>query len=99
MKGFSNAIEHTELGVIINYRAAGPALTGAKKTQAMSPEMKAAEKAMKATLKTGAEVELFRSTKDGSYLLVGTPASHSGRAEYAHFSKQGKLLQTYSLDP
>lgn len=99
MKGFANAIEHTELGVIINYRAAGPSLTGAKKTQAMSADMKKAERAMKAQLKSGAEVELFKSTKDGSYLLVGTPASRSGRAEYAHFSKQGKPLGTYSLDP
>lgn len=99
MRGWANAIEHTDLGVIINYRAAGPALTGAKRTQAMSPDMKAAEKDLKATLKAGADIELFHSTKDGTYLLVGTPASHSGRAEYAHFSKQGKLLQTYSLDP
>ena len=99
MSGWSNAVEHTELGVIINYRASGPSLTGAKRSEAMSADMKKAEKDMKATLKTGAEVELFRSTKDSTYLLVGTPASHSGRAEYAHFSKQGKLLAAYSLDP
>lgn len=99
MAGFAKAIQHTELGVIIDYRAAGPSLTGAKKTEAMSPAMKAAEKMMKTALKKGAEVELFKSTKDGSYLLVGTPASHSGAAEYAHFSKAGKLLEMYSLDP
>jgi hypothetical protein len=99
MRGWSSAIEHTELGVIINYRAAGTFLTGARRSQAMSPEMKKAEKTFKEALKAGAEIELFRSTRDGTYLLVGTPASNSGREEYAHFSKQGKLLNTYSLAP
>jgi hypothetical protein len=99
MAAWAKSIEHTDLGVIINYRENATALTGAGKTAASTPDVKKAERDMRATLKAGAQLELFKNSKDGSYLLVGTPASNSGAAEYAHFSKAGKLLATYSLEP
>jgi len=99
MAAWAKSIQHTELGVIINYRENASSLTGTARTAASSADVKKAERDMRATLKTGAELELFKNTKDGSFLLVGTPASHSGAAEYAHFSKAGKLLASYSLEP
>lgn len=96
MKAWKGAVEHTEIGVIRNYGGPGTLLEGAKRTAAMTAEVKEFLSDVKAK---PADVRLFRHRTDGSLLAVAERDRRGdGPQHFALFSKQGKLVTRFTIN-
>lgn len=97
LKAWSSAVQHTDIGVLITYETAGTYLKGKALTNALTPNVKRVVDEMQLVLKKNPQVDLLRNRHDGSLLVVGQRSDGIGPAQYALFSKQGRLMERFII--
>lgn len=96
MKAWRDAVEHTDIGVLSDYRKVSTALD-ASKIAALPAEVKTVLADMKKDVKKDLRLEVFRNKSDGSLLAI-VQQSYTGPEHFAHFSKSGTLKQRFTID-
>ncbi len=99
MRNWKDSIQHTELGVIRNYYANASALTGSKKTDALTaPMKKVIAEDTKAVKRSDVDTQVFKNKTDGSLLIVTQARTGIGAEHFALFNKAGTLVKRFELD-
>jgi hypothetical protein len=99
MKNWSDSLQHTDIGVMLDCSRVASELQGKARVEAMTPEVKRVINEMKRLIKKGPDFQVFKNNKDGSLLIIGraTPMTSSPE-HFALFSKQGRLIERFVID-
>ncbi|MFT3706279.1 MAG: hypothetical protein QM817_01305 [Archangium sp.] len=99
MKNWKDSVQHTEIGVVRNYAENATLLTGAKRTEALTPAIKKVISEQEKSIKRGdPETQIFKNKTDGSLLVISQARTATGAEFLSLFNKSGALVKQFTID-
>ncbi len=98
MKAWRGTVQHTEIGVIKNYRHNATQLTGRALADVMKGEVKKGADAQKKEAKKDSQTEVFKNKTDGSLLVITHARDYRGPELFSLFDKKGTPVKQFEVD-